>query len=78
MIALEFVACYIGCVKQRAEERTYTEYADEFIATDRKTGRVLAHSPSIRRLHEQLRRKQIDFSRMIVEKIPPKGVVCIY
>jgi hypothetical protein len=58
--------------------RTYAEYADEFIATDRKTGRVLAHSRSIRKLNELLMRRHIEFSRMIVEKIPPKGVLCIY
>jgi len=65
-------------VKRAAQTRTYARYADEFIATDRRTGRVVAHSLSVRKLYEQLKRKGTDLTKTIVEKIPPRNVVCIY
>jgi hypothetical protein len=58
--------------------RTYAEYANQFIATNQRTGRVVAHSPFIRKLYGQLKRKRADLTKTIVEKIPPRDAVCIH
>jgi len=65
-------------MKRAIEMRTYAEYANEFVATNGRTGRVVAHSRSIRKLYEQLKRKRADLTKTIVEKIPPRNAVCIY
>jgi hypothetical protein len=65
-------------MKRAVQMRTYVEYANQFIATNQRTGRVVAHSPSIRKLYEQLKRKRADLTKTVVEKIPPHDVVCIY
>lgn len=65
-------------MKRAVQLRTYVEYANQFIATNQRTGRVVAHSPSIRKLYEQLKRKWADLTKTLVEKIPPRDAVCIY
>lgn len=65
-------------MKRAVQMRTYEEYANQFIATNQRTGRVVAHSRSIRKLYEQLKRKGADLTKTVVEKIPPRNAVCIY
>jgi hypothetical protein len=65
-------------MKRVVQMRTYEEYTNQFIATNQRTGRVVAHSPSIRKLYGQLKRKRADLTKTVVEKIPPRDAVCIY
>lgn len=65
-------------MKRAFQMRTYEEYANQFIATNQRTGRMVAHSPSIRKLYEQLKRKSADLTKTVVEKIPARDVVYIY
>lgn len=54
------------------------KYPDKFVATDRDSGMVLAHSTSVRRLYAMLKRKRIAPSQAVLEKNPPRNVVVIY
>ena len=58
--------------------RLYEKYPDEFVATARKSGQPVAHTPSLRRLYAVLKRKRIDPTQTIVEKTPPKDTAVIY
>ena len=58
--------------------RLQREYPGEFVLTDRKSGRLLAHSRSIRRVLAEIRRRGIDPSKTILEKFGPKDAVLIY
>jgi len=58
--------------------RLQQKYPDEFVVTNRKTGRLIAHSRSIRKVLAEIRRRGIDPSRTILEKFGPKDAVLIY
>jgi hypothetical protein len=68
----------IASVKRNDACGLYQNYADEYVATNRDSGRMVAHSPSIRKLVAVLKRKGINLSQIIVEKVPPKDTVVIY
>ena len=65
-------------MKQADQLRLYEKYPGEFVATARRTGRPVAHAPSIRRLYAVSKRKRIDLTQTVVEKTPPKDSVAIY
>jgi len=54
------------------------EYHDEFVVTNRKTGRLITHSRSIRKVLTEIRRRGLDPSKTILEKFGPKDAVLIY
>lgn len=58
--------------------RLEEKHPDEFVATSRDTGRVVAHAHSIRKLYAVLKRKGVNPIKTIVEKVPPKSAVVIY
>jgi hypothetical protein len=65
-------------MKQVNQFRLCDKYPGEFVATARKSGRLVAHARSLRRLYGVLNRKRIDPTQTIVEKTPPKDAVVIY
>ena len=69
---------YFALMKRAAQFRLCDKYPGEFVATERKSGRPVAHAPSLRRLFSVLKRKRIDPTLTILEKTPPKDVVVIY
>jgi hypothetical protein len=58
--------------------RLQEKYPDEYVVTNRKTGRLIAHSRSIRKVLGEIRRRGIDPSKTILEKFGPKDAVLIY
>jgi len=54
------------------------KYPDEFIVTYRKSGKLIAHSRSIRKVLAEIRRRGIDPSKTILERFGPKDAAVIY
>ena len=54
------------------------KYPDEFVVTDRKSGKLIAHSRSIRKVLAEIRRRGIDPSKTILERFGPRDAVVIY
>src|SRR5947208_3595494 len=65
-------------MKRADSSRLYEKYPGQFVATLETSGQPVAHSPTLRQLYAALRRKRIDPTRTIVEKVPPKDAVVIY
>jgi hypothetical protein len=58
--------------------RLQKKYPDEFVVTNRKTGRLITHSRSIRKVLAEIRRRGIDPSKTILERFGPRDAVAIY
>ncbi|HTS16215.1 MAG TPA: hypothetical protein VMP11_01450 [Verrucomicrobiae bacterium] len=54
------------------------KYPDEFVVTDRRSGKLIAHSRSIRKVLAEIRRRGIDPSKTILERFGPRDAVAIY
>ena len=53
------------------------KYPDEFVVTNRKSGKLIAHSRSIRKVLAEIRRRGIDPSKTILA-IYPRDAAAIY
>lgn len=53
-------------------------YPDEFVVTYRKSGKLIAHSRSIRKVLAEIRRRGIDPSKTILERFGPRDAAVIY
>ena len=65
-------------MKQAVQRRLFERHVDEYVATSRKSGHLVAHASSLRTLYAQLKRKKTDLSKTFVEKLPPKDVAVVY
>ena len=65
-------------MKRVHHDWVFEKYPNEYVLTGFGSGRLVAHSASIRKLLAEAKRRRIDLTKTLLQRTPPDDAVCIY